>query len=232
MTFVAEQVSHHPPVSAFYAECISRGITCSAHIWTKSKFLGLSVAVQNLGQGCISFQKYEEEYTCTFPSAYARSILGVPWVELGGEVMINCAKTGYQAKIDFLTKPTFGGKKHQVKGVICRPNSDVSRPPMPFIQISGAWNDLMTAKYLETHETFEFFNPHTTPTIKKLVRPSVEMLPYESRRLWMNVTYNLREGNVDKATEHKTVLEQRQREETRERNETGKRWKQRVSTQF
>ncbi|XP_022657638.1 oxysterol-binding protein-related protein 9-like isoform X2 [Varroa destructor] len=228
VTFVAEQVSHHPPVSAFYAECASKGITCSAHIWTKSKFLGLSVAVHNVGQGCISFQRFDEEYTCTFPSAYARSILGVPWVELGGEVTINCSKTGYNAKIDFLTKPTFGGKKHQLKGMIFRPQTDPSKTLQPFLQIQGAWNDVMTAKNVETGETFEFFNPHTTPTIKKQVRPAVETLSYESRRLWMNVTYNLREGNVDRATEHKSFLEQRQRDEARQRSESGRPWRQRL----
>ena len=41
---------------------------------------------------------------CTFPSAYGRSILTVPWVELGGPVTINCQQTGYSANIEFQTK--------------------------------------------------------------------------------------------------------------------------------
>ena len=40
VTSVAEQVSHHPPISAFYAECFIKKIQVRAHIWTKSKFLG------------------------------------------------------------------------------------------------------------------------------------------------------------------------------------------------
>lgn len=90
VSFVAEQVSHHPPskyliilgcsvveafslmceltlnaaflpemriscvlsaVSAFYAECLSKKIQFNAHIWTKSKFLGMSIGVHNIGQG-------------------------------------------------------------------------------------------------------------------------------------------------------------------------------------
>ncbi|KAF2977983.1 hypothetical protein EK904_011496 [Melospiza melodia maxima] len=51
VTFVAEQVSHHPPISAFYAECFSKRIQFNAHIWTKSKFLGMSIGVHNIGQG-------------------------------------------------------------------------------------------------------------------------------------------------------------------------------------
>ena len=39
------------PVSAFYAENFSKQISFNAHIWTKSKFLGLSVGVENIGQG-------------------------------------------------------------------------------------------------------------------------------------------------------------------------------------
>lgn len=41
--FFAEQVSHHPPISAFYAEHLGKKISLNAHIWTKSKFMGLSI---------------------------------------------------------------------------------------------------------------------------------------------------------------------------------------------
>lgn len=43
VTFLAEQVSHHPPISAFYAEHPAKKISLSAYIWTKSSFLGLSI---------------------------------------------------------------------------------------------------------------------------------------------------------------------------------------------
>ena len=33
-----------------------------------------------------------------------RSILTVPWVELGGKTEISCSKTGYRADIEFHTK--------------------------------------------------------------------------------------------------------------------------------
>lgn len=49
----------------------------------------------------------------TLPSAYARSILTLPWVELGGKVSIACAKTGYSATVIFHTKPFYGGKVHR-----------------------------------------------------------------------------------------------------------------------
>lgn len=48
----------------------------------------------------------------------SRSILTVPWVELGGECNISCSKSGYSANIVFHTKPFYGGKKHRVTAEI------------------------------------------------------------------------------------------------------------------
>lgn len=47
-----------------------------------------------------------------------RSILTVPWVELGGECNISCSKSGYSATIVFHTKPFYGGKKHRITAEI------------------------------------------------------------------------------------------------------------------
>lgn len=49
--FVAEQVSHHPPVSGFYAECPERRMCVNTHVWTKSKFMGMSIGVSMIGEG-------------------------------------------------------------------------------------------------------------------------------------------------------------------------------------
>ena len=59
-------------MSAFYAEHYAKRISFCAHIWTKSKFLGLSVGVHHVGQGCVSVLDYDEEYIITFPNAYGR----------------------------------------------------------------------------------------------------------------------------------------------------------------
>lgn len=59
-------------VSAFYAEHYNKQISCQAYIWTKSKFLGLSIGVHNIGKGIVQVLKYDEEYTCNFPNGYGR----------------------------------------------------------------------------------------------------------------------------------------------------------------
>jgi len=45
-----------------------------------------------------------EDYEFSLPSVFARSILTVPWVELGDKVTVNCEQTGYSASIVFHTK--------------------------------------------------------------------------------------------------------------------------------
>ncbi|XP_062972714.1 oxysterol-binding protein-related protein 11 isoform X1 [Elgaria multicarinata webbii] len=215
--FVAEQVSHHPPVSGFYAECGERKMCVNAHVWTKSKFLGMSIGVTMVGEGILSLLEHGEEYTFSLPCAYARSILTVPWVELGGKVSVNCAKTGYSASITFHTKPFYGGKLHRVTGEVKQnaTNTVVCR-------VQGEWNSILEFTY-NNGET-KCMDLSKLSVTRKRVRPIEKQGPFESRKLWQHVTESLREGDIDKATEHKKALEERQRNEERLRAETGTPW--------
>ncbi|XP_026871814.2 oxysterol-binding protein-related protein 9 isoform X3 [Electrophorus electricus] len=222
VSFVAEQVSHHPPISAFYAECISKKIQFNAHIWTKSKFLGMSIGVHNIGQGCVSCLEHDEHYILTFPNGYGRSILTVPWVELGGECTISCSKTGYSANIVFHTKPFYGGKKHRITADIFGPSDK-----KPFCSVEGEWNGVMYAKWA-TGENSVFIDTKKIGIIKKKVRKLEDQLEYESRCLWRDVTLNLKLKDIDAATEAKRRLEEKQRAEARERKEREVQWETRL----
>ncbi|XP_052066520.1 oxysterol-binding protein-related protein 9-like isoform X2 [Mytilus californianus] len=215
LAFIAEQVSHHPPISAFYAEHFNKKISLDGYIWTKSKFLGLSIGVHMIGQGVISVIDYDEEYTITFPNGYGRSILTVPWIELGGKCTLSCAKTGYNATVEFHTKPFYGGKKHKVTAEIFEPNEK-----KPIVSIDGEWNGIMYAKY-NTGMNEVFVDTKKMPIMKKLVKPTDQQTEFESRRLWKEVTYNLKNKFIEEATNHKQRLEQRQRNEAKERKEKG-----------
>ncbi|CAF2741450.1 unnamed protein product [Rotaria sp. Silwood2] len=218
VTFIAEQTSHHPPIASFYAECPAKHIQIDGCLWTKSKFLGLSVAVHMIGDATLTLLDHDERYVMTFPSAYGRSILGVPWFEMGGKVSIDCEKTGYSAHIEFLTKPFYNGKKHQITGTLFGPEKK------EFCKIDGEWNGIMYARYSDTKISDIFFDTKTTPVIKKSVRPIAEQDEFESRCLWKDVTFYLKSKLLDKATEAKSLLEQRQREGAKERAEKSTKW--------
>ncbi|WKX90309.1 hypothetical protein Q1695_009281 [Nippostrongylus brasiliensis] len=221
LTFIAEQVSHHPPVSAFYAEHPEKRISFYAHIYTKSSFLGLSIGVANIGSGTILLHDFDEKYTVTFPSGYGRSIMSTPWVELGGKVKISCEKTGYYADIDFLTKPFFGGKPHRIQGHLYREGSK-----KPFMTVRGEWNNVIMAKPANGEE-YLFLDVKAQPEMKKECVPVMQQGERESRRLWRHVTAALLRNRINIATTAKRMIEQRQRAEAKMRQEKGERWKTR-----
>uniref|UniRef100_A0A9J7X437 Oxysterol-binding protein n=1 Tax=Cyprinus carpio carpio TaxID=630221 RepID=A0A9J7X437_CYPCA len=216
--FVAEQVSHHPPVSGFYCECAERGMCVNTHIWTKSKFMGMSVGVSMVGEGVLYLRDHGEEYMFTFPSAYARSILTVPWVELGGKVTISCAKTGYSANVTFHTKPFYGGKVHRVSAEVKQNSSG-----MVVCKAQGEWNG--TLEFIYSGGETKVIDTNKLPVMRKMIRPVQKQGQSESRCLWQHVTAALKEGNVDLATEHKHVLEEDQRSGERQRAADNMPWK-------
>lgn len=59
-------------VSAFYAENPSRNMSVNGWIWTKSKFLGLAIAVDMIGKAIITLHDLRERYSITFPTGYGR----------------------------------------------------------------------------------------------------------------------------------------------------------------
>ncbi|KAM9164304.1 oxysterol-binding protein-related protein 10 isoform 1-T1 [Pangshura tecta] len=223
LRFVAEQVSHHPPVSCFYCECKEKRMCVNAHVWTKSKFMGMSIGVSMVGEGVLYLMEHEEEYVFTLPSAYARSILTIPWVELGGKVSINCAKTGYSATVTFHTKPFYGGKVHRV-------TAEVKHNPTNTIvcKAQGEWNG--TLEFTYSNGETKVIDTNKLPVIRKKIRPIAKQGPFESRYLWQHVTNSLKEGNIDAATEHKHHLEERQRAEERQRVAINTPWKPKYFT--
>lgn len=107
--YVAEQVSHHPPISANYVTNRQDGFTISATILAKSKFYGNSTSAILEGQATICLLPRGEEYVMTLPYAHCKGILmGTMTMELGGKVTIECSKTGYAAEMEFKLRPFLG----------------------------------------------------------------------------------------------------------------------------
>uniref|UniRef100_A0AC35U9N9 Oxysterol-binding protein n=1 Tax=Rhabditophanes sp. KR3021 TaxID=114890 RepID=A0AC35U9N9_9BILA len=219
LSFVAEQVSHHPPISAFYAEHPGKNISFNGYIWTKSSFLGLSIGVSNIGFGTVRLHDYDEEYKVTFPSGYGRSIMSTPWIELGGKIEVSCEKSGYSAEIEFLTKPFFGGKSHKIVGCLLKPGVK-----KPFLTLRGEWNGVIYAKPANGDE-YILSDVKEKAEVKKECEPISSQGERESRRLWRHVTAALFNNRISTATNSKLFIEQRQRNETKERKEKGVGWK-------
>lgn len=74
--YIAEQVSHHPPASAFFYTCPQHKVIITGDLKPKSKFYGNSVA--SLMKGTTNFilpTRNNERYEIHMPNMYARGVL-------------------------------------------------------------------------------------------------------------------------------------------------------------
>ncbi|KAL8623993.1 hypothetical protein ACOMHN_040619 [Nucella lapillus] len=199
LEYQAEQVSHHPPVSAFYFECPQKKICMNASIWTKSRFMGMSIGVSMVGRVTLSLLAHEEDYIFSLPSAYARSILSVPWVELGDKVTLTCPQTQLTTNINFQTKPFYGGKPHRITAELKNTGGAT------LCKVAGEWNACLEFTYADGSS--KTIDTKHLKTWRKRVRPLTKQGESESRRLWLHVSNALKVGDVDTATEHKRCHE-------------------------
>ncbi len=79
ITYLTEQTSHHPPVSAFYVDCPDKGISARGFDQLSAKFTGTSVKVipgaHNLGIFISLRRRGDEEYQLTHPAANLGGLL-------------------------------------------------------------------------------------------------------------------------------------------------------------
>jgi oxysterol-binding protein-related protein 8 len=141
-------------------------------------------------------------------------------LELGDHSYIRCEKSGLIADIEFKTKGFISGTYNAIIGKIKRdvPNGEV------LYEISGKWNEEMWIKDARTGEKELLFNAETAKPTFCLVRPLDEQEERESRRLWHRVTQAIIRRDQTTATDAKTAIEDRQREETRARDADGVTW--------
>uniref|UniRef100_A0A671FUH3 Oxysterol-binding protein n=1 Tax=Rhinolophus ferrumequinum TaxID=59479 RepID=A0A671FUH3_RHIFE len=221
--YIAEQVSHHPPVSAFHVSNQKDGFCISGSITAKSRFYGNSLSAVLDGKATLTFLNRAEDYTLTMPYAHCKGILyGTMTMELGGRVTIECKQNNYQAELEFKLKPFFGGSTsiNQISGTITS-GQDV------LAHLSGHWDREVFIKEEGRGSPELFWNPSGEVREQRLKRHTVlfeEQTELESERLWQHVTRAIREGDQHKATQEKFSLEEAQRQRTRERQQSLAPW--------
>jgi len=103
--YFAEQVSHHPPITAFHIKNEKRQICCYG--WVKPKIvLGFNnVSSQLEGHYKAILYNHKEEYNVQLPPVIARGLLfGKQVLEIFGKMVMNCTQSEYSAKIKFVRK--------------------------------------------------------------------------------------------------------------------------------
>ncbi|XP_070851955.1 oxysterol-binding protein-related protein 8 isoform X7 [Drosophila suzukii] len=217
--YIAEQVSHHPPVSAFYVTNREDGFSITCSILAKSKFYGNSTSAVLEGAATMTLLPRGECYTATSPYAHCKGILmGTLSMELGGKINIECENTGYRTELEFKLKPFLGGA--DATNVVV---GKIKLGKETLATISGHWDKECRVKDSKTGEETLLFKVDAETRSKRLTRHMVPLElqePNESQRLWQKVSEAIAREDQVAATEEKTVLEERQRADAKERLST------------
>ncbi|XP_034289037.1 oxysterol-binding protein-related protein 2 isoform X1 [Pantherophis guttatus] len=116
---ISEQVSHHPPVSAFYSEGLNQDFIFHGSIYPKLKFWGKSVEAEPRGTITLELIKHREAYTWTNPTCCVHNvIIGKLWIEQYGTVEIINHSTGDKCILNFKPCGLFGKELHRIEGYI------------------------------------------------------------------------------------------------------------------
>ncbi|XP_058846999.1 oxysterol-binding protein-related protein 2-like isoform X2 [Acipenser ruthenus] len=147
---VSEQVSHHPPVSAFYAEGLNNDFIFQGSIYPKLKFWGKSVEAEPRGTITLELLKHNEAYTWTNPSCCVHNvIIGKLWIEQYGTVEIINHSTGDKCVLNFKPCGMFGKELHRVEGYIQDKNKK------KLCVIYGKWTECMWSVDPSTYDSFK-----------------------------------------------------------------------------
>lgn len=217
--FVAEQVSHHPPISAFHVSNRKDGYAITCALLSRSKFSGNSVSAILDGKARLFSNKWNETYTLTMPYANCRGVvIGTLCLELGGKVEIECAETGCRCELDFKLAPVWASPNsyNTLTGKVFRYNKVTHT-------LEGHWDKKITIIDKRSDEKSVLWEVTDSIRSSRLKRHTVSMKDQDEResvRLWSKVTEALLADDQTNATVEKTKLEDMQRHEARERQGT------------
>uniref|UniRef100_A0A3Q3QN90 Oxysterol-binding protein n=1 Tax=Monopterus albus TaxID=43700 RepID=A0A3Q3QN90_MONAL len=218
--FVAEQVSHHPPISACHAE--SKNFVFWQDVRCKNKFWGKSMEIVPVGTTHVTVPEFGDHYEWNKVTSCIHNILsGQRWIEHYGEISIrNSSSDICQCKITFVKAKYWNSSVNEVEGTITDKKGKVIH------RLFGKWHEavfcgdppsatcIWRANPMPAdHEQYYGFTKFAVelnelePCLKLLLPPTDTRLRVDQRLL--------EEGNLEAAEEQKQRIEQLQRERRR-----------------
>jgi len=236
--FLAEQVSHHPPISATHAN--SKNWIFYQNSNPVTKFLGNAVDIDTQGRTHIYFSNTKEHYYYTNPKTRMQNlIIGKMWVEHFGDLKITNLTNGDNCTVTFPKCGFFSNSSvKQITGTI----SDSENKA--FIELRGEWDTFLEATWIEDTKDSEknraevlwrisednFVNDPNNYNFTKfasnlsyLDERIENILPPTDSRLRLD-RRKLETLDYDTATQLKKLMEERQRADKKRRIEAGDEW--------
>ena len=255
ISYITEQTSHHPPVSAYYVECPERGIHAQGYDHINAKFTGSSVRVTsgdyNHGIFVTLTKRDNEEYRLTHPATYLSGLMkGSLYISVSDTCYVVCPKTRLKTLMEYAETSWISSGKNKMTGVIYRydpaGNDKYTRPKdVPekevLVRLEGIWQEQIYYWFPSGESKYDKKGPPADAQllidlvplmpVPKICPPPEEQLPNESRRFWKDLTAALQEQRYSDANKVKQEIEQRQRDKVDKRKAQNMTWKPRFFTE-
>ncbi|KAK1246076.1 hypothetical protein MKX07_005145 [Trichoderma sp. CBMAI-0711] len=235
-TLVSEQVSHHPPATAYCVRNDKTGIQLEGYNAQKATFKS-TIIVKQIGHAVLTVpvkgngdddDKKLERYLITLPSLHIEGLIfGAPFVELDGSSLIT-SSSGYTAKIDYSGKGWLSGKKNTVVATLYPTDNEKE----VLYNVTGQWTKEFEiyqgpAKKNSKATLVATYDAAATKQTELAVAPLDKQHPLESRRAWSKVADAIQRGDMDSVSAEKTKIEQAQRNLRTKESAEGQPWERR-----
>ncbi|KAI3846475.1 hypothetical protein MKX03_034956 [Papaver bracteatum] len=231
ITFLAEQVCHHPPVGVAHAE--NEHFTYDFACKLKTKLLGNSFDYYPLGRTRITLKRDGALLDLAPPRTKINNLIfGRTWIDTSGDMIMTNMTTGDRVVLNFKPCGWFGACRYEVNGYVYNAakepkmlmtgkwNKSMSYQPcdmhgvhLPGIQLKEVWKvaDVpQNDKFQYTYFAHKINSFDTAP--KKLLASDSRLRPDR---------YALEKGDLSKVGPEKNRLEVRQRNEKKKREANG-----------
>ncbi|PYH77256.1 oxysterol binding protein [Aspergillus uvarum CBS 121591] len=230
-SLISEQVSHHPPATAYAIRNEKHGVELQGYNAQKASFSS-TIQIKQIGHALLTLTppgadkndaSQQEKYLITLPALHIESLIyGTPFVELEKTTRI-ASSTGYIAKIDYSGKGWLSGKKNTFSAILYKESEGEKKP---LYTVDGQWSDSFVIKDSRKHEV-DRFSVKETQTTPLTLAPLDQQDLYESRRAWRDVAAGIERGDMDAVSVSKSKIENAQRELRKVEKSEGREWERR-----
>ncbi|KAJ5054166.1 uncharacterized protein L3040_000448 [Drepanopeziza brunnea f. sp. 'multigermtubi'] len=204
---VAEQVSHHPPITAYNIWNDEHGVRLAGHVAPKASF-STTVNIDRQGYSILHLDKFNEDYFITMPKIHIEGIMtGSLAPELSGTTYIR-SSSGYTAEIHYSSKGWLSGKRNTFLATLCHDDHETE----PLYMLEGQWSGEFTIKNMATGKFVGKIDTSAIPRTRLTVAPIEKQHPLESRRAWQHVVDGIEKGDILAIGQEKSKIENEQRE--------------------
>lgn len=230
-TYLAEQVSHHPPIGAGHVE--TKNFTYDITSAVTTKFMGNWVDVFPVGRTRIKLHKSGEVFNIVPPNSRVNNlIIGRIWIDTFGPMKVMNLTTGAVAELDFKACGLLSTSRYVVSGEIKGSDGKAT------LKVSGHWNRDLSYMRVGGTEKVKLWEVDpwpkpadkygfTTYTLKMNDLSSVPDYGFLASDSRIRPDRVALEKGDSSATQMKHQLEEQQRAERRMRKEKEDVWKPR-----